>query len=100
MCVCVYRVYVWCCVLCVCTEPNADLMLARQVTGVLQHHDNIPGTSNVDAVCFISNHNLISLTFTSNQPNLKYILFCNLYHPSSLASIMSNDLCTMIFNAY
>lgn len=26
-------------------DPNADVLLARAVTAVLQHHDNIPGTS-------------------------------------------------------
>jgi hypothetical protein len=30
-------------------QPDDDLMLAREVTGVLQHHDNIPGTSSPDA---------------------------------------------------
>eukprot|EP00035_Acanthoeca_spectabilis_P014256 m.271234 g.271234 ORF g.271234 m.271234 type:complete len:1102 (+) comp16089_c0_seq11:51-3356(+) len=30
-------------------QPNADLLLARKVTSVLQHHDNIPGTSSPEA---------------------------------------------------
>ena len=30
-------------------DPNADILLARAVTSVLQHHDNIPGTSAPDA---------------------------------------------------
>ena len=29
--------------------PNADMMTARDVTAVLQHHDNIPGTSSPEA---------------------------------------------------
>jgi len=29
--------------------PDVDMMIAREVTSVLQHHDNIPGTSAPDA---------------------------------------------------
>ena len=29
--------------------PDASMMIAREVTSVLQHHDNIPGTSSPDA---------------------------------------------------
>lgn len=31
------------------STPDADMMLSREVTSVLQHHDNIPGTSVHDA---------------------------------------------------
>lgn len=31
------------------SQPDVDLMLSREVTSVLQHHDNIPGTSAPDA---------------------------------------------------
>ena len=30
-------------------DPDVDMMISREVTSVLQHHDNIPGTSAPDA---------------------------------------------------